>query len=62
MLCSISQAGFASEPWNALKTNFQHGLPTWKTPSARADGEELHLHAALNSLGGAGALCKGQTG
>lgn len=26
MLCSISPASFASEPWNALKTNFQHVL------------------------------------
>lgn len=24
MLCSISQASFASQHWNALKTNFQH--------------------------------------
>lgn len=45
MLCSISQAGFASEHWNALKTTFQHGLPTWSTPSARADGRGLHLHS-----------------
>lgn len=26
MLCSVSPAGFASEHWNALKTNFQHAL------------------------------------
>lgn len=50
MLCSISQAGFASEHWNALKTNFQHGLPTWKTPSARADGKVLHLHGCHSTL------------
>lgn len=50
MLCSISQAGFASEHWNALKTNFQHGLPTWRTPSARADGRGLHLHSCRSTL------------
>lgn len=26
MLCSLSQASFASEHWNALKTNFQYVL------------------------------------
>lgn len=50
MLCSISQAGFASEPWNALKTNFQHGLPTWKTPSARADGERCCICTLPSTL------------
>lgn len=50
MLCSISQAGFASEHWNALKTNFQHGLPTWRTPPARADGRDLRLYSCHSPL------------
>lgn len=64
-LCSISQAGFASECWNALKTNFQHGLRTWGTPSARAEGREpASAQLPLNSPGGSRTLQEvpGQTG
>lgn len=50
MLCSISQAGFASEHWNALKTNFQHIPSQLENTFSKCRWRGSHICAAAAGL------------
>lgn len=50
MLCSISQAGFASEHWNALKKNFQHIPSQLENTFSKCRWRGSHICAAAAGL------------